>query len=368
MTSTFIESGNRVRVYDAAVQTHDDLPEGTWVVRFSPLEGFSLQRVDDLAVGEETVYGGRGRKIAKIFRSYQAAERSFGVMLSGDKGIGKSMFLRMIAEQAASEHLPIVRVTEDFDGLADFIDTLGECLVVFDEFEKVFPRSGSGRRGSEEATDSNRQNQFLSLFDGTSAVKRLYCVTVNDIMDVSAYLVNRPGRFHYHMRFEYPGAEEIREYLAAQAPDSSSLQREAVVAFSHRVNLNYDQLRAIAFELTAEGPDAEFAELIADLNIKAVEPSKYLVTATYKDGSVVTGTERLDLFASSGKRHTLYLRGGKQYCYFSFANEDLVHGDDGEITLPRKAIEMIHDEEEAERPKTVTMSLMGQATYAYGAF
>ena len=90
MASTYIETGGHVRVYDDAVRTHQAFPLGTYRVSFTSKEGFSLVRIDDLTVGAERIYGGRDRKVAKIFRSYALSDRSLGVMLSGDKGIGNA--------------------------------------------------------------------------------------------------------------------------------------------------------------------------------------------------------------------------------------------------------------------------------------
>jgi hypothetical protein len=365
MTSTYIETGNRVRVYDSAVQAHDDLPLGTYRVCFAPMDGFSLQKIDDLIVGDEQVYGGRETKVDKIFRTYTRSDRSLGVMLSGDKGQGKSLFLRMVAERAHAEGIPVILVTEDYDGLAVFLDSLDECMVVFDEFEKVFPNRGSKREGSD---GENRQNQFLSLFDGMSSTKRLYCVTVNDVLDVSAYLVNRPGRFHYHMRFDYPGPQQVREYLGDQAPKATATEVESAAMFSQKVSLNYDHLRAIAFELNH--PEAVFAEIVEDLNIKAVEPSKYFVEAMYADGSIVSGTEGINLFQRADRNITLFLRNGGNPLYFSFKQEDVAFGDDGIITIPVGKINVHDDDDEDKpepRPTSITLTLLGQPSYAYGA-
>ena len=147
-------------------------------------------------------------------------------MLSGNKGQGKSMFLRMLAARAIESGIPVVLVSEDAEGIVDFLDTLDECLVIFDEFEKTF----SSGRGPLDGP--NRQNQFLTLFDGTSSVKRIYCLTVNDVQDVSHYIVNRPGRFHYHMRFDYPSPDDVREYLLDQAPHAAASEIENAALFS----------------------------------------------------------------------------------------------------------------------------------------
>lgn len=361
MTSTYIETGGHVRVYDDAVRTHQMFPLGTYRVHFSSKEGFSLIRIDDLTVGDERIYGGRDRKVAKIFRSYALAERSLGVMLSGDKGIGKSLFLRMVAEAAREQRLPVVVVSEDHDGIVEFLDSLDECLIVFDEFEKIFP---AGRRGSTDGR--NRQNQFLSLFDGLSAVKRIYCLTVNDVADVSTYLVNRPGRFHYHMRFEYPGPDEVRQYLVDQAPNAHPDEIENVALFSRRARLNYDHLRAIAFEL--EQPDSLFAEVVEDLNIKSIEPSTYRIEARFPDGKVWSDEVEMNLFERGDVGRTFELRNATRSIFVSFTPKDLIFEPDGGIFVPITRLDILDDEDEEPEiyPTSVSLALVGQTAYGFG--
>ena len=319
--STYIETGNTVRVFDSAVHTHAQMPLGTYKVQFNPFSGYSLQRQEDLRVGEGKVYGGREHKVDKIFRYFTSEDRSLGVMLSGDKGQGKSLFLRMVAERAADEKLPVVIVAEAFPGIADFLDTLGTCVIIFDEFEKVF-----SDRGEEGA---NPQHQFLSLFDGTSSMKRLYCVTVNELRHVSSYFVNRPGRFHYHLRFNYPEPDEVREYLADQAPQATAEQVEAAVRFSQKVALNYDHLRAVAYELNDAG--SVFSEIIGDLNIKNVDPTECRVHVAFRDGEIATGRASLDLFGDSGAQSMVHVAGTSRSEYITFKVEDLAYAEDGSM-------------------------------------
>lgn len=359
MSSTYIETGGQVRVYDSAVKAHDSLPLGTYRVRFTTKDGFSLVRTSDLRVGAEKVYGRRDAKVDKIFRTYARLERNLGVMLSGNKGQGKSMFLRMVAERAIQQRIPVVLVADDADGIVDFLDTLDECLIIFDEFEKVFL---SGRASADGA---NRQNQFLTLFDGMSSVKRIYCLTVNDVQEVSHYIVNRPGRFHYHMRFDYPGPDEVREYLADQAPDAAPSEIENAALFSRRVNLSYDHLRAIAFEMNH--PDATFADIVEDLNIKAVEPMAYRVEARYGDGSVLADETLINLHERSDAERSIALRTAQRTLCFSFLPRDVVFEDDGGIRIPVHKIDAVDEDEETpdELPTSITLTLIGQPTYSF---
>jgi hypothetical protein len=365
MTSTYIKTGTTVRVYDSAVETFPSLPMGTYTVEFNPMSGFSLRHVEDLTVGEQIVYGGRETKVAKILRTWDTTTRSLGVMLSGDKGQGKSLFLRMLANAAIDHGLPVIRVTNNYPGLADFIDNLGECVVVFDEFEKIFPN------GDEEEGQASSQTQFLSLFDGTSSTRRLYCVTVNKLHAVSDYLVNRPGRFHYHMRFDYPDAEDIRTYLRDQAPDISDKHVDSTVALAKHVPLNYDHLRVIAFEASTD-PSASFTELVGDLNIKSVEAPSYLITATYPNGTFITDRRQINLLAEDGYGN-LYMSQAGRTLYASFRTCDVKDGHDGVLRIPGAALVINgEDDEEYEdandRPVDVTFELIGQRSYSYNAF
>jgi hypothetical protein len=361
LASTYIETGGHVRVYDDAVRTHQGFPLGTYRVAFSSKEGFSLIRIEDLTVGTERVYGGRDKKVSKIFQSYARSDRSLGVMLSGDKGIGKSLFLRMVAEAACEQGLPVVVVSEDNDGVVDFLDSLDECLIVFDEFEKIFP---AGRRGLADGL--NRQNQFLSLFDGLSSIKRIYCLSVNDMSDVSTYLVNRPGRFHYHLRFDYPGPDEVRQYLVDQAPGADPEEIENVALFSRRARLNYDHLRAIAFELRQ--PDALFSEIVDDLNIRTIEPSTYRIEARFPDGKVWSDEVEMNLFERGDVGRTFELRNSTRSIFASFVPRDLIFEPDGSIFVPIDRLDLLGDDDEEPEvyPTTVSLTLVGQSVSGFG--
>lgn len=356
--NSIISIGDTYRLYGSSVQTHDELPAGTYIVRFSKMEGYSLEKVADMQVGSEKVYGNRDHKIDKIIRNYTTTDRSLGVMLSGDKGQGKSLFLRMLAEAANRElGMPIIRVTEDAPGLADFLDQLGECVVVFDEFEKVFTEGEDG---------INRQNQFLSLFDGTGSARRIYCITINNLRSVSSYLVNRPGRFHYHLRFDYPDAASVREYLVAEAPRAQEKTIDQAVSFSQKINLNYDHLRAIAHEID-HNPEEDFGSLIEDLNIKAVENSSYRVRLTLKDGSIVNGSTNASLFA--GEEVLIHLSTNDRNYLLMFDPANLQEDPaSGALSVSQEhIIDRYRDIDDEDYPEIVGMRLTitGQNSYSY---
>lgn len=289
--STIVASGGQIRLYDDSVQTFEELPVGTYAIEFSQMSGYSLRAVEPLGPGHEPIYGSHPSRVERILSGYRAMSRSLGVILSGDKGMGKSLMIRMLAERARDDlGLPTVLVQHSTPALASFLNELGECLIVFDEFEKVFAPDSEGDEGA--------QNQFLSLFDGLSTTKRLYALSVNNLHRVSDYMLNRPGRFHYHMRFEYPDPQTVERYLRDQVPGAQPEHVDEVVDFSRKYDVNFDHLRAIAFELAL---GVTFSEVIGDLNIKRVssrggDPVQARITWADGDTDVISG--HVDLFDS----------------------------------------------------------------------
>ena len=87
-----VVSGSRIQIYGESVQTYRELPLGNYDVCFNPMSGFYLTPRHELEVREEKIYGDHEKKVAKVMRSFEAADRNFGIILSGQKGIGKSLF------------------------------------------------------------------------------------------------------------------------------------------------------------------------------------------------------------------------------------------------------------------------------------
>ena len=189
MSMNVVHSGNTYQIYGDSLKTYTKLPVGTYDVCFSKFTGFSLQGRNDLTVNEEKVYGPSERKVQKTLNSFAKADRNFGVILSGRKGIGKSLFARLLAIQAKARNIPMLIVSDYIPGIANFLSSIEqEVVVLFDEFEKTF-RISDG---------DNCQDELLSMFDGLDGGKKLFVITCNEVRQLSSYLLNRPGRFHYH--------------------------------------------------------------------------------------------------------------------------------------------------------------------------
>ena len=273
-----VESGKRYRIFNNAITTYDQLPPKTYRVDYDPeTRIFSLLEAHDFEIPETKIYGQHLDKVKKVLNSMDKMNRNLGVILSGDKGIGKSLFSKCLGLKARKKGIPVILVNEYHEGIANFLEEIEQTvMILFDEYDKTF-----------DEKKHNCQAEMLSLFDGVSAGKKLFVITCNEIQSLSQYLINRPGRFHYHFRFLYPTADEIRDYMEDKLDKQYYDEIENVIAFSVRMNLNYDCLRSIAFELNN---GLKFKQAINDLNIIRISQYKNIkIIVEFENQATLSG-------------------------------------------------------------------------------
>ena len=274
-----ITTGEIYDIYSDTLQTFDQLPAQAYVVRCAEQKGVYLQKFTDIEVNEK-IYGVHISKVEKVLNAFNNFQRNLGVILSGDKGIGKSLFAKILSVESIKRGIPLIIVDRYYRGVASYLDSIRqEVVVLFDEFDKTF---GEVRAGDDCASP---QAELLTLFDGVSTGKKLYVITCNNLNKLNDFLVNRPGRFHYHFRFNYPTPAEIEEYMKDKIPEEMYGEIVDIIDFSQKVDLNYDCLRAIAFEISN---GYKFKDAIADLNIINLDSQQtYNVTVHYSNGAAL---------------------------------------------------------------------------------
>lgn len=366
-----INIGNRYEIYDDSLKTYKQLPAQSYVVRFSKMSGFFLEQYHDISIAEEKIYGVHNEKVTKVLNTFETMERNLGVILSGDKGIGKSLFAKMLAISAIGKGIPVVVVDKFYPGISSYLEQIDqEVLILFDEFDKTF---GTVQQADNEA---DPQSTLLGLFDGIVEGKKLFVITCNKITKLNDFLLNRPGRFHYHFRFNYPNGDEIRTYLQDKVEETYWEEIDAVVRFSKRVKLNYDCLRSIAFELNT---GITFNEAIKDLNILNIGKEQYRLILCLNDGTeIIQPGVEIDLFDKTGHFYK-WIGRGEQSVLVSFNIEDVVYNDyDDTLLVPQECIGVSYDEDEDDGGfskhvketgiANLTMVMESPRTYHYGAF
>lgn len=208
--ATIVKGGNSYRIF-GDVGIVNELPNKVLEVN-SDMFGLSLEEVQPIHLPEK-IYSNDTSFIEHVLKSYASAEGSLGILLSGNKGLGKSFTANVICQKLG---LPVIKVTSKFpkgNELFAFLNKIQQEHVIFiDEFEKIFA-TGVGAYG-QPAEDNKflQQNDFLSFLDnGSIGTKRLFIITANE--RVSEYLMNRPTRIRYHRKYKTMASEVIREIV-----------------------------------------------------------------------------------------------------------------------------------------------------------
>ena len=289
-----VNSGGKYKVYGSELVIHDELPVGIYNVGFNPMGGFYLEGHSNVEVKESNIYGDHEAKLDKVLSTFDRFERNLGLILSGDKGMGKSLFAKMLAIKAMESGKAVILVDQFISGISSFLESIEqEVVVIFDEFDKTFRSLGQDA--------PNPQDELLTLIDGFGTGKKMFVITCNEVSRLNDYFVNRTGRFHFHIRFDYPTASEIEVYLKKELNSEFYGEISPIINFSLKVDLNYDNLRAIAFEVNS---GETFKNAIKYLNIMNVTREDYLVTAYSKDDTELGNRKsRLDLFSEKEEVH-----------------------------------------------------------------
>ena len=249
--SHFIRSGNTFKIFPGnSLDIQESLPVGNYTVRFNPMEGFSLEEVEPFRMPDK-VYGDCLRNADRIVNTFTQRDGNTGVLLTGEKGSGKTLLARQIAIQSG---LPVIIVNSDHSGdnFNSFLSSITQpCIVFLDEFEKTYNRES--------------QEKILTLLDGTYQSRKLFLLTSNDKFRIDNNMKNRPGRIFYLIEFGGLEEEFIVEYCRDNLKDQSYVPD--VLRVSRLFDIfNFDLLAAIVEESNRYGENPK--DLLGLLNAK----------------------------------------------------------------------------------------------------
>lgn len=245
------------------VDKHNDdlvlnsLPPKVYKVSHDDMLGFFLTTLQDSFVVPPKMYGSTNSRITKILNTYQSRDSQMGVLLTGSKGTGKTILSEALCNQALQLGIPVVLVSSPFSGtdFFTFMSYLGECVVLFDEFGKVY----------KDTEETPAQESLLSFLDGTYSTKRLLLFTENQEELINEFLLNRPGRVFYHFKYERVEDAVILEYC--QDNNIPQEELDSILDLADQVEgFSFDMLKAVTDEyLRYKQP---VVELIKDMNIQ----------------------------------------------------------------------------------------------------
>jgi hypothetical protein len=267
----FMKSGTRFNVSTKeAMDLHERLPAGNYTVKFDKMAGcFYLEAIESFEINGK-VYGDTRKQSQRILNTFNDRTASTGVMLTGEKGSGKTLLAKMLAVSAAETGVPTIVINEPWcgEGFNSFMQMIEQpTVILFDEFEKVY--------------DKDDQEKMLTLLDGVYPSKKLFVLTCNDKWRVDSHMRNRPGRIFYSLDFKGLEQDFIIEYCQDNLDNKDQTASVCRVAAMFD-QFNFDMLKALVEEMNRYKETASQAMKMLNAKPEFGGDSKYKVTLQVK--------------------------------------------------------------------------------------
>lgn len=260
--SYFIRSGGKYFVQShKSLDITEKLHPAIYIIKEDIVNGMFLEEMESFVLPKK-LYGDTESNTKTILNTYKDRKVSTGCLFVGEKGSGKTLLAKYIAQEAIKLNIPTIIVNSPFSGdrFNQIIQNISqECIVLFDEFEKVY---------SEE----EGQSQILTLLDGSVSTKKLFLFTCNDKYAINSYMINRPGRIYYMLEFDGVEEQFVREYCQDNLINKEEIASVVNIS-SLFLSFNFDMLQNLVEEMNRY--DKTASESIKMLNMKPESIDSY---------------------------------------------------------------------------------------------
>lgn len=237
MKSLYIYNGTNISITNSTTfKVENDLAVSNYLVRKDERTGdFYLVETESFQLLKK-YYGDTEKKAERILSTYVSRNTNTGVLLSGEKGSGKSLLAKLVSIEARKLNMPTIMINETlfgdvFNNFISSIDT--RCVILFDEFEKIY--------------NDREQQQILTLLDGGVNCNHLFMFTSNSKFGLNSHMLNRPGRIYYSLEYDGLDRSFIEEYCLDRKIGATIIT-DIIKISTLFPKFNFDMLQAIVDE------------------------------------------------------------------------------------------------------------------------
>ncbi len=242
-----------------ALKIEQELENKNYLFNFDELGNCWLEDVESFKFPSK-IYDVDSNLRKYIAKSYSANNKNLGVLLTGNKGQGKSHCAKLICSELKQ---PTIIINKQIPAGINFVKFLSEIkqnhTLFVDEFEKLFDVTKT-TNGSNDTNGYHTQETFLSFMDGviSNEHKVLFLLTTND--GVNEFFINRPSRIKFLQEYN-----ELPEELFNLITDDKLINRGYKQDLEDNislVNLNIDLLISIIDDINLfDQPFSEFKNM-----------------------------------------------------------------------------------------------------------
>jgi len=283
----FLKNGNTYRVAGKdALDIKDHLPGGNYVIKEDNFGNLFLENIEGFSIPNK-VYGDCLKNTDRIINTFLSRDGSTGVMLTGEKGSGKTLLTKNVAYNLALRNIPTIVVNTPWHGdkFNTFIQAIEQpCVIIFDEFEKVY--------------DENEQESILTLLDGVFPTKKLFMITCNNMWRVDQHMRNRPGRIFYLLDFKGLDTDFIADYCNDMLKEKKHIEKICKIStlFSE---FNFDMLKALVEEMNRYGEDPQQALQMLNAKPEFDSGSEYDILVIFEGKEIEKSSLSKSVFEGS---------------------------------------------------------------------